>query len=76
MKYVNDIDPDSLEWKLEQLKKISKNDPQLEDALRWVDSQAHQKGMTSYQVVELILQNKFVNESAKKWLKDRRSDHL
>lgn len=68
---VIDPDPDSLEWKLEQLKKISKNDPQLKDALKWVDSQAHQRGMTSFQVVELILENKFTNESAKKWLKDR-----
>lgn len=73
---MTDIDPDSLEWKLHQLKKLSKDDPQLQEALRWVDSQAHEKGMTSYQVIELILQNRFVNESAKKWLKDRKSDHL
>ena len=51
----------------DELVLCASKDPELKDALEWVDDTAHKKGITTYDRIYEILQKHGYNINAKNW---------
>jgi hypothetical protein len=59
---------------VDELVILSKDDPELQDAIKWLDKQAQKKGITFYDMVLDVMTRDDVNKKAKKWLKQKLLD--
>jgi hypothetical protein len=56
---------------VDELVEFSEYDPELADGIKWLDDQAHKKGITFYDMVFEVLYKHDVNSKAKEWLSTR-----
>ena len=56
---------------VDELVEFSAHDPELADGIKWLDGQAHKKGITFYDMVFEVLYSHDVNSKAQNWLKTR-----
>ncbi len=56
---------------VDELVEFSEYDPELADGIKWLDNQAHKKGITFYDMVFEVLYKHDVNSKAKDWLNTR-----
>ena len=56
---------------VDQLVEFSEYDPELADGIRWLDTQAQEKGITLYDMVFEVLYKHDVNSRAREWLSTR-----
>jgi len=56
---------------IDELVEFSEYDPELSDGIKWLDEQAHKKGLTFYDMVYQVLYRHDVNSKAKDWLNSR-----
>ena len=49
-------------------------DPELKDAIAWVDEQSQKKGITFYDMIYEILQTHETQERAKEWMDEKKND--
>ena len=56
---------------VDELVEFSAHDPELADGIKWLDSQAQEKGITFYDMVFEVLYSHDVNSKAQNWLKTR-----
>jgi len=61
--------------KLDELIYLSDSDPELKEALIWVDKQALLKGISMLDMCELILNKVSNKNSAKKWVQSLQKKH-
>ena len=56
---------------VDELVEFSAHDPELADGIKWLDGQAHKKGITFYDMVFEVLYSHDINSKAQNWLKTR-----
>lgn len=56
---------------VDDLVQFAPHDPELADSIKWLDEQAHKKGITFYDMVFDVLYKYDVNQKATDWLKTR-----
>ena len=56
---------------VDELVEFSEHDPELSDALKWLDGEAQKKGLSFYDMVYQVLYKHDVNSKAKEWLNSR-----
>jgi len=49
----------------------AQDDPELADAIKWLDEQARQKGVSFYDIIFEVLHEHEIKEKARKWMRDR-----
>lgn len=50
---------------------LAPKDPELDEALKWIDSQAKDRGITFYEMVYQVLLTHEANKNAKEWLNNK-----
>jgi len=56
---------------VDELVYLSENDPELANAIKWVDKQSNKKGITFYEMVFEILHKHDIKIKANQWLNSR-----
>ena len=56
---------------VDELVTCSENDPDMIDAIKWLDSQAQKKGITFYDMIYEVLYKYDMDSKAQKWLNNR-----
>jgi len=61
--------------KLDELVYLSDSDPELKEALVWVDKQALEKGISMLDMCELILNKVVSRKAAREWVQSLQKKH-
>lgn len=56
---------------VDELVDFADYDPELAEGLRWLDSEAHKRGITFYEMVFEVLYRHEIDSKAKEWMTNR-----
>lgn len=56
---------------VDELVEFSKDDPELAEGLKWIDTQAQKKGVSFYEMVFIVLHKKESEEDSQNWINTR-----
>lgn len=56
---------------VDELVEFSEYDPELAEGLKWIDGEAHKRGLTFYEMVFHVLHRYDIDIKAKEWLSTR-----